>query len=220
MLVGTAVLLALAAVALYTGPRIASKGNAPRSHDRPTPRAEPAHPIPQLASHTCGYLSLAAVYRAYGLSEHDKNLRYRLGTDRVAHPFDASSTGTLHPDLFRVLDQDGFAYTCIDPAADDVTDQLRRHLASGHIALLLTTTAETGGLHWVITDVAEGDGIRIVDSLADEPRIEPIAGLSRMLSIITVRPAQDASGPDGSTPSPHLDGLNEMRRVADRLRDR
>ena len=181
--------LLLVVIAVYIGPRVSGKRNAPRSMALPMARSGDAVPILQLEDHTCGFLALSAAYTVYGLSPEAKNLRYRLGVDTAAHPFDATSTGTLHPDLLRVLVQDGFSYALIDPGDDSASDLLTAHLGSANLALVLIKRRETGGLHWVLAD-GETDGkIRIVDSLAERVYEENIRAYLResVLSIVADR---------------------------------
>jgi hypothetical protein len=209
---------ALVAVVVYVGPRVSGKLAAPRSDARPKARAEPAEPIPQFESHTCGLLSLAAAYRAYGLSDEDKNLRFRLGVDRVAHPFDETSTGTLHPDLLRVIVQDGFRYTLIDPASLGAEDLVRAHLDAGDVALFLIARRENGALHWVMSDAVLDHGrIRVVDSLRSEPAIEPAGDFLRDLALSIVAIAPLGNAPELSVLRAHADGGAEMKRVYERL---
>lgn len=223
-----AILLAgVLATALYVGPRVLEKGGAPRTMDRPERRIADPVPIEQTELHTCGFLSLSAAYVAYGLSPEEKNLRFRLGVDTKAHPFDDESTGTLHPDLYRVLAQDGFAIEAIDPDADDAAARLTAHLQPEGLALLLIKRRQTGGLHWVVADkaIAGSDGawthLRIVDSLASFPYREPIDDFlaHHVLSIIAIRPADDASV-RGDVAKAHGAGLAEMKRVHARMKTR
>lgn len=204
--------LALVAAVIYIAPRVSEKAGAHRSDATPSPRIGDAAPILQLESHTCGLLSLSAAYRVYGLSPEEKNLRFRLGVDRAAHPFDSESTGTLHPDLFRVLAQDGFNFSLIDPAASDAAAQLAAHLDGGDVAMLLIARRENGNLHWVLADAREGDRIRIVDSLAERPYMEPAAEFLSgfVLSIVAMAPAPAARS---DLAGMHAAGVAEMDAV-------
>lgn len=201
--------------------RINRKSSAWYSPDPPSARAGAAQPILQLESHTCGLLTLSAAYTLYDLQLEEKNLRYRLGVDVPANPLDSSSTGTLHPDLLRVLVQDGFTYEMPSPFLDaDV--RLRNHLQTGNVALILIRRRETGGLHWVLADALDGDSLRIVDSLQTLPVTEPIADYfnHRVLSAILIKPNPSFPDPLGSGPAvaqAHGDGAAEMVRVKQRL---
>ncbi len=201
---------------MYVLPRVSSKTNAPYEPGGPSVRQGDATPILQLESHTCGLLSLSAAYEIYGLSPDAKNLRFRLGVDRVAHPFDETSTGTLHPDLFRVLAQDQFRWTLIDPDAEDAATRLARHVDRGNVALLLIARRQNGRLHWVLTDGREGGALRIVDSLAAAPYPEPIDDFvgEFVLSIVALEPA-DRELPTST--AAHAEGLAEMARVSERM---
>ncbi|MCB1308294.1 MAG: hypothetical protein KDK30_08955 [Leptospiraceae bacterium] len=75
---------------------------------RPTPLA--LYPKVQRDAHSCGYLALAAIYESYGIDVRSARLRERIGTDEPAIPFLTDSNGTIQPDLFRVLEQDGFIW--------------------------------------------------------------------------------------------------------------
>lgn len=197
---------------------ISSKSGAWHSDDRPTQTATTTAPIPQFEDHTCGFLALAAAYRAYGLDPEAENLRFRLGVDRVANPYDAESTGTLHPDLLRVIRQDRFAYTFLDPTNATSQQSLCEHLQQQQLALLLITRRENGNLHWVAADQCEDERFRIVDSLKDEPVWEDDTFLSQhVVSIVCLRPTEAGDVADAD---PHLDGVAEMNRVRKRLNNR
>ena len=80
----------------------------------PSNNPEPAIIDPQTEPHTCGLHSLRSIYRAYGLNPDEHELRERLGVDTPANPADPTSTGTLQPDISRVLAQDGFLIHALD----------------------------------------------------------------------------------------------------------
>jgi hypothetical protein len=183
----------------------------------PRARSGSGRPILQLESHTCGLLSLSAAYALYGLSPEDKNLRFRLGVDVPANPLDSTSTGALHPDLLRVLVQDGFGYEMPLPLADGDAS-LRAHLQTGDVALVLIRRRETGGLHWVLADSCNGVNIRIVDSLRESPGDEPLAAYLNecILSIVLIHPAPTV-GAQPDLRQAHRDGAAELIRVKQRL---
>lgn len=213
-------LLALFIVAaVYVLPRVSSKSDAPYSHATPQRRSGDAAPILQLESHTCGLLSLTAAYNVYGLAPDDKNLRFRLGVDRMAHPFDSTSTGTLHPDLLRVLAQDRFEFDLIDPGSDEGVARLASHLDGGDVAMMLIARRANGRLHWILADSRDGDHIRIVDSLAAQPYDEPTEEFVRgfVLSIIAIRPTDVDPGDLSGI---HAAGIGEMNLVRRRLAER
>ena len=196
--------------------RIPSKASYPHADSAPRSAPVSAEPILQLENHTCGFLSLAAAYTKYGLSPEDENLRFRLGVDRPANPLDGSTTGTLHPDLFRVLKQDHFDYWLIDPGSEDTPSALREHFSSGNAVLLLISRRENGNLHWVMSDAFHDQELRIVDSLREVAYTEPANAFIRrhVLSIIAIRPARTDSPLDLK---PHADGLAELAEVRSRL---
>lgn len=199
--------------------RMDAKGNAFRSDGLPQNFAEVVAAIPQLESHTCGLLSLSAAYEAYGIASDEKNLRFRLGVDVNAVPLDSTSTGTLHPDLLRVLVQDRFAYRFVDPAATDAQQQIRDHLNASHLALVLIRRRQTGGLHWVVADHLADDQLRLHDSLESDAVHEPVEAFldECVLSVILIEPA-DLITTKPDTGQAHRDGLRELVRVHDRLK--
>lgn len=214
--IGLVVLLIAIGLTLVST-RVIGKDSAPRSADLARDRTADALPIPQLENHTCGLLSLSAAYKVFGLSPEDKNLRFRLGVDVAAQPLDSTSTGTLHPDLFRVLLQDGFAYELIDPSPNGALDHLLKHLGDREVALTLIRRPESGGLHWVLIDSVSVEGLRVVDSLKPEPTNESAGAFLRecVLSLVVIRPA--GAEASGNLARANREGLDEMRRVRARL---
>ena len=187
----------------------------------------PSTPVPrvQIEPHTCGLHALESLYEAYGLNPDDYNLRYRLGTDFAAVPIDSTSTGTLHPDILRVLDQDGFEYTILNLEEDTAHDALQRHLADGHLAI---TVVYRSTYHWLTLAPTSAPGnshsdpatLLVVDSLSPDVLEESIDTFvdEQALSLILIRP-RDEGEPVGST-NAHLQGTAEMARVYDRQQHR
>lgn len=190
---------------------VRSKSSAPRSPDLPQSPTADAVPIGQFESHTCGFLALSSAYRVYGLSPEDKNIRFRLGVDRLANPFDDTTQGTLHPDLFRVLAQDGFAFRTIDPSADRAESGITDHLNNDDLLLLLIQRRENRALHWVLADHVEQGLIRVVDSLASDPYMEPLDEFLECC-VISVIPISIAESEDDGA-RPHQRGIAEMNRA-------
>jgi hypothetical protein len=209
---GVIFIVSLPLIVLANLPR---KSDAPHAFVRPERLDGAAAPILQFEKHTCGLLALSAAYRIYGLTPADENLRTRLGVDLPANPLDSTSTGTLHPDLLRVLVQDGFGYALPDPAQGPAP--LRSHISEGNVALLLIARRQNGNLHWVLTDACGDEQLRIVDSLEAEAYHEPLVEFTAtcVLSIVTIEPAR--GGTDGDVEQAHIDGLAELNRVRGRL---
>jgi ABC-type bacteriocin/lantibiotic exporter with double-glycine peptidase domain len=124
-------------------------------------------PLVQDDDFSCGFLALSAIYESYGLDPKKARLRERLGTSVPAIPFLSSTTGTLQPDLFRVLQQDGFAAEPFHPSAKEGLGELLNHLQSGYTALALVTTKRAGGFHWVVLTDFEKGSLQIADSLVE-----------------------------------------------------
>jgi len=207
--------LAIALGAWVVSSRITRKSSIPHPAGLPNRTGDAADPILQLESHTCGLLALSAAYRSYGLSPEAEQLRERLGVDVPASPLDETSTGTLHPDLLRVLTQDGFFWECVPlENPPDAARRLEAHLRDGNVALVLIARRETGGLHWVLTDAADERGLRVVDSLRSEAANEPVSEfLSRAISIIALQPAYGAAPEQTDA---HAEGVREMLRARSR----
>lgn len=207
--------IAIASLALIVLSNLPGKTDAPHAFVQPERIAGVATPILQFEKHTCGLLALSAAYRMYGLEPADENLRTRLGVDLPANPLDSTSTGTLHPDLLRVLVQDGFEYALQDPARG--TESLRAHLSKGNVALLLIARRQNGNLHWVLADACRDDQLRIADSLEAQAYHEPLVAFTEtcVLSIVAIRPSR-ISG-EGDVEQAHIDGLAELNRVRARL---
>ncbi|MEI6423872.1 MAG: hypothetical protein WCP55_16770 [Lentisphaerota bacterium] len=154
-------------------------------------------PVPQLDGVSCGYCALQAVYNYYRLG--DRNLRVRLGVDHGFLPglpgrdklekfLDAvnagigqykysDTQGTYPPDMFAVLNEDGFVMETLMVSDLDFRGKIKTHTASGHPTLALV---EWG--HWVVIAGADSRGVRIVDSLKDEPYSKPYKWCSDNIS--------------------------------------
>ncbi len=161
---------------------------------RPFERPGPFVPERQIEAHTCGFHAISSVYRAYGLDPEANRLRFRLGTDKRATNFDPESLGTLHPDMLRVLGQDGFdASAVFDPKSESSLDRITAHMVSGHPVLVLVRAP---GLHWIVLAPtmergAEAQAMAIVvDSLKSEVMMEPLRAFvaERVLSAVLVKP--------------------------------
>lgn len=186
----------------------------------PSPARELGAPELQLEDHTCGLHALRLVYRAHGLDPDEERLRERLGVDTPAIPKAPSTTGTLHPDLLRVLRQDHFDTAFIDPDIDGAAPRLESllttPLASAPVLLLVDLGNET--LHWVAGARSDRAGhVRVWDSLVREPYDEPLEAYlrERVLSIVSVKPHARV---DVEPLEPvYAEGLAEMWRVARRM---
>lgn len=132
------------------------------------PSATPDQLVPEVQTepHTCGLHTLSSIYRAYGLDAEAQRLRFRLGTDKPFSNFLADSTGTIHPDMLRVLRQDGFRAELLLDRSEQTAARLTEHLARGHVAAGLTKVEE---FHWVALSAAEDGGVRVCDSLHEAP---------------------------------------------------
>lgn len=197
-----------------------AKYSGPLAPDRPVAFPSPATATLQTLDHTCGYRSLEAVYNAYGLSPERTNLRFRLGVDQPAIPPFTSTRGTLHPDMFRVLAQDGFEYRTLDPQDPATRFVLSDHLVDD-IALALIVREQTGGLHWIVIDrngpMAMGETFLVLDPLDPEPRGVPWDEIftPRLVSLVLI---SSADQPSTATISElHAAGLKEMARVRERV---
>lgn len=183
--------------------------------EAPRPDRVSMTPIAQTQTqpHTCGLHAMRSMYIAYGLSPGQFDLRFRLGTDEPAMRVDPQSAGTLHPDLYRVLAQDGFAFTALDLDDPQATGELQDHLRQQQLALAVVYR---GTYHWVLLSDSEHEGDLVVcDSLRSEPGVESMSSLlDEALSITLVQPA--ATGQTKSSTDAHAAGLAEMYRLYQR----
>ena len=172
-----------------------------------TPTAEQ-----QTEAHTCGLHAMRSMYAAYGLDVGRYDLRLRLGTDHPAMRVNKDSTGTLHPDLYRVLAQDGFAVDVLDLDADAASQALQNHLAWEQLALAVVYRST---YHWVLLGPSgRGGEVAVYDSLQAEPgRMSIEALLDEALSITLVEPS---TGEAISATDAHAEGLAEMGRLYQR----
>ena len=109
-------LLVLAGVGV--GVATATAGGRDPSPDRTRPLPQPRKtPVitEQTEPHTCGWHTLSSIYTTHRLNPNRLQLRERLGVDAPALPGISGSTGTVQPDMVRVLSQDGFLTTSLAP---------------------------------------------------------------------------------------------------------
>ena len=170
-------------------------------------------PEEQTEPHTCGFHALSSLYHAYGLDPQAMNLRFRLGVDKRATHVATDSFGTIHPDVLRVLTQDGFEGECLDPRASATRDELRNHLESGHFAIALTKVST---YHWLVLCGLDGERVAICDSLQPDLYHRPLdAYLSESVYTVILIKSRDHRV-RLSTIEAHLEGLEEMWKVQKR----
>ena len=182
----------------------------------------PVHPIPALAAqpspprlerqveaHTCGYQAASTVYKAYGLDVSERRLRARLGVDNKSFLYDSSSTGCLHPDIYRAMDQDGFDAVALDLDSPSDAAGLKSHLEAGWLALALIHRHDSGVMHWVVLGAISGSEVSILDPLEDEIQSASYQEYwdDRLLSVIKVQPRTGEPAPLWKL---HLRGASDM----------
>ncbi|MEM9160648.1 MAG: hypothetical protein AAGB46_16490, partial [Verrucomicrobiota bacterium] len=174
----------------------------------------------QVEGHTCGFHCLESIYEAYGVSPEVALLRERLGVDKPAVAFAKDSMGSIHPDIYRVAWQDGFAAEALDLENPYFKEKLFYHLRGGRVAMALFRKRDSGILHWVILSELKGGKLQIVDSLYAKPYLKPWEAFldEEALSVIMFSVAEER------TPVKigdfHRKGLLEMNRVRKRLKKR
>ena len=126
----------------------------------------PLRPDPQLEKHTCGFNAISAIYRSYGLDPEERHLRYRLGVDQTAWIYDSETLGSIQPDIYRVLAQDGFNFVTPDAAQPEAIQMLKSHLIAGRYALALIQRRQNGNMHWVVLAGLKNGSLQVCDSLA------------------------------------------------------
>ncbi len=182
---------------------------------QPQPNATPSPIVPetQTEPHTCGLHALSSLHRSYGLDPNRLGLRFRLGTDKPFINTDPDTTGTIHPDLFRVLAQDGFHVDPIDPHNPNDRQRLIEHLDAGHYAVALT---KVNTYHWVVIAGRAGDELVVCDSLQTELYRRACDQYldAHTYTLVLVRPA--AEGERLSITEAHTLGAAEMLRVQQR----
>ncbi|MGJ8725675.1 MAG: hypothetical protein ACSHYB_14035 [Roseibacillus sp.] len=173
---------------------------------------KPITPKVQEDDFSCGFLALSSIYQSYGLDAEQARLRERLGTNIPAIPFIKSSNGTLQPDLFRVLKQDGFRVETLNPKNPMEIQLLKDHLQGPHYALALVSTARAGGLHWIVfTDFDDTSGaVTIADSLQSNLQEQPLSELvdTTLIRALLLQPG--SPDPNGSYGAAHWIGTQEM----------
>jgi hypothetical protein len=146
-----------------------------------------AEPERQTEPHTCGLHALSSLYRAYRLDPERLRLRFRIGVDKPVSNFFPDTTGTIHPDILRVVEQDGFEAEVLRPSDSATRLRVEEHLRRGHYALVLIRVNE---LHWVLFTGLEGDRAVVCDSLETEAYDvafrEYLA--ERVYSVVLIRP--------------------------------
>ncbi len=154
--------------------------------DRPALERLAVVPEAQTEGHTCGLHSVRAIYVAYGVDPDEADLRFRLGTDKRAVNFDGDSMGTIHPDIVRVMGQDGFEADVVVMKGERAPGRVRAHLRSGHPVLAMVRAP---GLHWVVLDRIDGGEVVVADSLVEGVYREDARSYidERVLSAILVR---------------------------------
>ncbi len=182
----------------------------------------PVHPIPALASqpapprlerqvepHTCGYHAASTIYKAYGLDVGERRLRARLGVDNKSLLYDSSSTGCLHPDIYRVMNQDGFDAIALDLDSSSDSASLKSHLEAGGLALALIQRHDSGVMHWVVLGAISGGEVSVQDPLEDEIQTASYQEYwdDRLLSVIKVQPRSGEPAPLWKL---HLRGASDM----------
>jgi hypothetical protein len=191
-------LICAALLAFCVGPPSYYRGKYGEAGDA-HPAATPAALIPeeQTEPHTCGLHALSSIYKAYALDPGALDLRFRLGTDKPLTNFDSESTGTLPPDIRRVLKQDNFQLVELDLRDSDAVTGLFDHLRSGHPALALTHKGSlTTGLHWVALEWgSDASTVRVCDSLKPEKYEEGRDSLTqRVNQVMLISPAAGHAG--------------------------
>lgn len=166
----------------------------------PRTRQHDVRPEIQVEGHTCGFHALSSIYKSYGMDPDEWKLRFRLGTDQPTVP-GTDTTGTLQPDMMRVLRQDGFE---VSGAKTTEAVRIRRHLEAGHSAVAVV---QRSVMHWVVLAKLNGDELIVVDSLVREPvrtSLDSFRKEAKNILLISPGIATHAIG------ASHLEGIGEM----------
>ncbi len=190
-------LLSLLIIVAAPSVRAGDRSPAPSPyHQRPSREPAPLVAEVQADDFSCGYHALASIYTSHGLDPELARLRDRLGTSVPAIPFLSDTTGTLQPDLFRVLLQDGFHARAIDLREPKMRRWLIDHLERGFYALALVKTDRPGGMHWIVFTSYHDGSLTIADSLKPEPHDLPLDSLvgGPLLSTLLITPSEPQPG--------------------------
>lgn len=176
----------------------------------------PLAPEKQVEKHTCGLHAVSSIYLSYGLDPEERRLRPRLGVDTSANVYDSETTGSLHPDIFRVLAQDGFVCRSLDLGDARSKKALTNHLSQLRYALALIKRRENGNMHWVVLCGATDTKVRVCDSLKPDTYKEPLDDYwaKCLLSVILITPS--SADQRTSVWRLHLRGALEMYRAYQR----
>ena len=180
---------------------------------RPEGKPDIIKPERQTESHTCGLHSMRSLYKSYRLPVDDYNLRARIGVDKPAVPFIKSTKGSIHPDLLRVLDQDGFKYEVVNMKADDVHLKLINHLKTKHYAMALLKL-NNGVMHWVIVSEAKDNSYVIIDSLKTKAhKLKQTEFEKPLIGVLLIQPQKaERSGTGKSHRTGLWEGLKSLFR--------
>jgi hypothetical protein len=173
------------------GPGYYSDKYSPAAPAHPTALPAVFRPEEQTEPHTCGLHALSSLYAAYSLDPRSLRLRFRLGVDKPFSNFIPDSLGTIHPDMLRVLHQDGFDTELLLPGSENTKSLLESHLDAGNSAITLITVH--GEMHWVVLTARHDDKVVVCDSLRAELYEEPLAGYltDRVYSLVLVKAKRD-----------------------------
>ena len=191
------------------------------AHAAAMPNALPGKTWPDVQTDPagCGAHSIHAVYRAYGLDVDRENVRWRLGIDTKAVFWLGTSTGTLHPDMYMVLRQDGFDVQSMELGLDRSHDEILQHVDSGHLLILLIQRRQNGHLHWVAVDGREGDDYLVYDSLEKVPYRETREFTDRfVVTAFALQPSGELRTGLWESIGHLLDGSKELGRFRDRMK--
>jgi hypothetical protein len=161
--------------------------------------------------------SLEAIYTSYGMNPSDFKLRERLGVDRPAVPLLSSTDGSVHPDILRVLGQDGFQVHLPKLGNEYFDAKLINHLNDGHYAMTLIKREENGNLHWIVITSHEHGQIIIADSIGPDTYMRNLETYSenQIVSTLLISPNPAATG--NTMKQDHKAGAWEMIKSLFRL---
>ncbi|HEX2838380.1 MAG TPA: cysteine peptidase family C39 domain-containing protein [Phycisphaerales bacterium] len=147
-------------------------------------------PVKQTEPHTCGLSSVSCIYNAYGLDPAAARLRFRLGTDKELYRLLPESVGTIPPDVFRVLEQDGFDTEMVSSSNKRMAQRAISHLHTGHPALAMIRVNETW--HWIVLSSESDDMLTICDPVYDEAYRKPTSKYfqDRVYCVWLIKPAE------------------------------
>jgi hypothetical protein len=143
-----------------------------------------------------GYHALAAIYRSHDLDPELARLSDLLGKSVPAIPFVDDSLKTIQPDLYCVLQQDGFVVQSVKVSGPYKLQSVTDHFEEGLNTLVLLKTARVGGMYGMVGNAFNKGMMTIANSLKPIPSEVALDELRSgpLLALLLQKPRQPRPG--------------------------